>query len=122
MNIYDTRDDTLPRPSDIIGHFKRNLRIDVLDKVRQAFKKSWGAPIKIKSPLEFRVEVKFGAVLPDDIVKDVQKELADHDWKTYTLATQKRMEGSAQDPELEHVLVVKIDPKEAEQYAVTLRS
>lgn len=109
--MYEDRDDTLPRASAVLGHFKRNITHDALTKLRDAFTNAWKSPVTITSPLDFEVGVDFGRVLPDDTKKAIESELTLHGWDNYILTTGNK------DGVEQHVLVVKLNHAEASVYA-----
>lgn len=108
--MYEGRDDTLPRASEVLGHFKRNITHDALNKLRDAFKEGWKSPIKITSPLDFKIEVSFGRTLPVDALKAVEAELNAHGWTNHIMVT-KSVEGVAS-----HHLTVMLNHEEASKY------
>lgn len=107
------RDDTLPRQQAIIDHFKRNMIIEALELVRQAFSVAWSAPITIKDPTEFEVSVWFDRVLPDAVVQAIESELAEHGWTNYVLTPAYKTDCST----ATHHLLAKIDVELAHEYA-----
>lgn len=104
--MYGNRDDRLPRPSEIINHFRLAKRQWALDLVRDAFKKAWGPDRKVECPLDFKVNVGFGEILSQEILDAVQSELETHGWTNYRL----------EEHEGQHLLLVKLDPDEARPY------
>lgn len=111
--MFEQRDDTLPRAGAVLQHFRRNVEAEMLNLMRDEFKKQWSSPIQIKNPLDFKVEVWFGRVLPADILKAIESELAEHGWKNCYLDLEAKEEGG----EKQHYLMVKLDHAEACKYA-----
>ena len=111
--MFEQRDDTLPRAANVMSHFRRNLEAATLNMMRDEFKKQWGSPVQIKNPLDFKVEVWFGRVLPPEILKAIESELTEHGWKNYHLDLSAQEEGD----EKQHYLMVKLDHTEACKYA-----
>jgi hypothetical protein len=110
--MYDSnRDDTIPRATEVLGHFKRNITADALNRLRDAFKAGWKSPVKITNPLDFEIKVDFGRSLPDDARKAVESELAHHGWANHIFTTHV-VDGVAADQ-----LLVKLDHTEACKYA-----
>lgn len=107
------RDDTLPRADSVLSHFKRNLEHEMLSLVRDEFKRNWSNTVKIKNPLEFKVEVWFDRVLPESIVKAIHSELALHGWTNIFLDLKAKPEGGTK----YHYLLVKLDHIKATEYA-----
>lgn len=105
------RDDTLPRATEVLGHFRRNITADALNRLRDAFKAGWKSPIKITNPLDFEIKVDFGRSLPDDARKAVESELVLHGWTNHKFTTHV-VEGVAADQ-----VLVKLEPAEARKYA-----
>jgi len=105
--MFENRDDTLPRPVQILDHFKRNIEHEAKSKVREAFKEAWGPVCKINCPTQFKVNVAFGRILPQDILTSINNELIDHGWKNFQFEV-------ADD---QHVLLVKLVEEEAAKYA-----
>lgn len=110
MNV--NRDDTLPRADSVLSHFKRNLECEIMALFRKEFKRSWDIAVKIKNPLEFKVEVWFDRVLPEYIVKAIRSELAFHGWTNIFLDLKAKSEGS----EMNHYLLVKLDHNTVTEY------
>lgn len=109
--MYENRDDTLPRANDVMGHFKRNVKVAALNKMRDAFKAGWSSPIKITNPLDFKIEVSFGRTLPLDVVEAVEAELKEHGWTNYTMVI------NSVDGVSTHNLTVLLNHEEAAKYA-----
>lgn len=106
---FDTRDDSFVRPKEVLGHFRRTIEREALQKMYDAFAQTWAQTKDADCPLDFKVNVGFGRVLPDDVVKRIEKELKDHEWTNY------RLEVAAG----QHLLLVKLEPEEAKPYART---
>jgi hypothetical protein len=111
--MFEQRDDTLPRAGVILSHFRRNLEAEMLNIVRDEFKNQWSSPIQIKNPLDFKVEIWFDRVIPEDILKSIHSELAEHGWKNYLLDLKAKEVGGT----MHHYLLVKLDHAEACKYA-----
>lgn len=109
--MYESRVDTLPRADEVLGFFCRNLEHVALTKVRAAFKVAWDETAPISSPLDFKVAVEFGRVLPDPVLKAIETELQDHGWTNFVF------DAVEVDGVKQSTLVVKLDHSQASEYA-----
>lgn len=111
--MFEERDDTLPRPGAILNHFRQNIQLAALTKMRKAFEEAWNSNTRVDSPLDFKVIVWFDRVLPDDVKRAVESELTTHGWTNYTIEV--RDNPLKDHPET--VLNCKLDPEKAKLYA-----
>lgn len=109
--MYETRDDTIPRADEVLGFFCRNLEHAARVKMREAFKAVWNETAPTSSPLDFKVTVKFGRVLPDPVLKAIETELQDHGWTNFVF------DAVEVDGVKQSTLVVMLDNSKASEYA-----
>lgn len=98
----------IPSHDDVLAHFKRNLRSDALHELEEGFKNYWKAPVPVKSPEAFHLEIKFSWRLQDDIKSDVQNTLAEAGWKNYEFIVKENGD---------YVLDIRLDEEQAKRYS-----
>lgn len=75
---------SIPTHEEVLNHFRRNLRIDVQNRLEEAFASYWKSPTPVDEPIDFKLVVKFDWELHEDQVQQVESCLIEGKWENYS--------------------------------------